>query len=62
MLLSAAMMLKIALNETDAGNHLENAINEILSQGYRTSDLNSSETGKQVGCSQMGELIAEKMK
>ena len=30
MLLSAAMMLKIAFNETKAGTFLENAINEIL--------------------------------
>ena len=62
MLLSSAMMLKIALNETDAGNFLENAINEILSEGYRTSDLMSSGTSKQVGCSKIGELLAEKLK
>ena len=62
MLLSAAMMLKIALNEKDAGNHLENAINEILNEGYRTSDLMNSRTGKEVGCSQMGEIIAQKLK
>ena len=62
MLLSSAMMLKIALNENDAGNFLENAINEILSEGYRTSDLMSSGTVKQVGCTQIGELIAEKIK
>ena len=62
MLLSAAMMLKIAFNETKAGNYLENAINEILNEGYRTSDLMSNESTKQVGCSQMGELLAEKLK
>ena len=62
MLLSAAMMLKIAFNEKKAGNYLENAINEILNDGYRTSDLMSSETTKQVSCSQMGELLAEKLK
>ncbi len=62
MLLSAAMMLKIAFNETQAGNYLENAINEILTEGYRTSDLMSSGTTKQVGCSQMGGLLAEKLK
>ena len=62
MLLSAAMMLKIAFNETNAGNYLENAINEILTDGYRTSDLISSGPGKQVGCSKMGELIAQKLK
>jgi len=62
MLLSAAMMLKIAFHETEAGDYLENAINEILNEGYRTSDLMSNGKGKQVGCSQMGELIAEKLK
>ena len=62
MLLSAAMMLKIAFNETKAGNCIENAINEILNDGYRTSDLMSNQTTKQVGCSQMGELLAEKLK
>ena len=43
MLLSAAMMLKIALNETEAATFLENAINEILNNGYRTSDLMSNQ-------------------
>ena len=62
MLLSASMMLKIAFNETQAGNYLENAINELLTEGYRTSDLMSSETAKQVSCSQMGELLAKKLK
>ena len=62
MLLSAAMMLKIAFNETKAGNYLENAINEILNDGYRTSDLMCSETTKKVSCSQMGELLAKKIK
>ena len=62
MLLSASMMLKIAFNENDAGNYLENAINEILTEGYRTSDLLSNSTNKKVGCSKMGELIAEKLK
>ncbi len=62
MLLSAAMMLKIAFNETKAGNCIENAINEILNDGYRTTDLMSTETTKQVGCSQMGELLAAKLK
>ena len=62
MLLSASMMLKIAFNETEAATYLENAINEILNDGYITSDLMSNETTKQVGCSQMGELLAEKLK
>ena len=62
MLLSASMMLKIAFNESSAGNYLENVINEILTEGYRTSDLMSKGIGKQVSCSQMGQLIEEKVK
>ena len=62
MLLSAAMMLKIAFNETKAANCIENAINESLNDGYRTSDLLSSGKEKQVSCSQIGEVIAEKLK
>ena len=62
MLLSAGMMLNIAFNETNAGNYLENAINEILNDGYRTSDLMSQGTTKQVSCSQIGELLTEKLK
>jgi len=61
MLLSAAMMLKIAFNETNAANFIEDSINEILTEGFRTSDLMNSGSGKQVSCSQMGELIAEKL-
>ncbi|WP_269624670.1 3-isopropylmalate dehydrogenase [Prochlorococcus marinus] len=62
MLLSAAMMLKIAFNETQAANSLENAINQILTEGYRTSDLMSEQITKKVGCYQMGELLAKKLK
>ena len=40
----------------------ENAINEVLTEGYRTTDLMSSGIGIEVGCSKMGELIAEKLK
>jgi len=61
MLLSAVMMLKIAFNETHAANYLENVINQILTEGYRTSDLMSSGSGKQVSCSEIGTLIAEKL-
>tara|TARA_Y100001968_G_scaffold11012_1_gene9235 strand:+ start:11802 stop:12884 length:1083 start_codon:yes stop_codon:yes gene_type:complete len=61
MLLSAAMMLKIAFNQQDAGNYLETSINELLNDGYRTPDLMSSGIEKQVGCSEIGELLQEKL-
>tara|TARA_Y100001968_G_scaffold304782_1_gene320096 strand:- start:34 stop:1113 length:1080 start_codon:yes stop_codon:yes gene_type:complete len=62
MILSAAMMLKIAFNETTAGDYIENTINEILTEGYRTPDLMSSDSDRPVGCARMGELIAEKLR
>tara|TARA_Y100001968_G_scaffold314728_1_gene340468 strand:- start:29 stop:1108 length:1080 start_codon:yes stop_codon:yes gene_type:complete len=62
MILSAAMMLKIAFNETNASNCLENAINEILKEGFRTLDLRTDKIEKNVSCSQMGALIEEKLK
>ena len=62
MLLSASMMLKIAFNETKAGDYIENAINEILAEGYRTPDLMNSGSCKQVGCTRIGELLEEKIK
>ena len=41
---------------------LDKAIFEPLAKGYRTADLMSSETDKQVSCSKIGELLAEKLK
>ncbi len=61
MMLSAAMMLRIAFKETDAANDLEKSINEVLAKGYRTADLSNSDTDKQVGCLKIGDLIAEKI-
>ena len=48
MVLSAAMMLKIGLNEKAAAESLEEAVNNVLNSGIRTSDLMSS------GCQEMG--------
>tara|TARA_Y100001968_G_scaffold278767_1_gene274292 strand:- start:16841 stop:17914 length:1074 start_codon:yes stop_codon:yes gene_type:complete len=56
MILSAAMMLRIGLKEEEAANSLENAVNNVLEQGYRTSDL-MSHGNNEVSCSQIGELI-----
>ncbi len=61
MMLSAAMMLKIAFKETNAANHLEKSINEVLAEGYRTADLSSSNTDKEVGCREIGDLVAKKI-
>ena len=57
--LSAAMMLRYALNQPTAADKIEKAVVQVLEQGYRTGDI-KSEGMKLVGCKAMGEaLIAE---
>ncbi|MEM8638762.1 MAG: 3-isopropylmalate dehydrogenase [Cyanobacteria bacterium P01_G01_bin.54] len=54
--LSAAMMLRYALNQPAAATTLETAVTTVLDQGYRTGDI-MSEGMKAVGCKGMGEAL-----
>lgn len=54
--LSAAMMLRYALDAPDAAIEIENVVNQALDQGYRTGDIMSPGM-KAVGCQQMGEIL-----
>ncbi|MEB3341691.1 3-isopropylmalate dehydrogenase [Okeania sp.] len=54
--LSAAMMLRYALEQPVAADKIENGVFEVLEQGYRTGDI-MSEGMKQVGCKEMGEVL-----
>ncbi len=54
--LSAAMMLRYGLNESKAATEIENAVNQVLDQGYRTRDIMSPGM-KAVGCKEMGEVL-----
>ena len=54
--LSAAMMLKYGLNEPEAADRIEQAVMQVLDQGYRTGDIMSPGM-KAVGCQAMGEAI-----
>lgn len=54
--LSAAMMLRYGLNEPDAAQRLEDAVQTVLNQGYRTGDI-FSEGMTMVGCQAMGETL-----
>ena len=56
MALSTAMMLKIGLNESQAADNIELAIDKVLSQGFRTVDL-EDEGSIVISCSEMGERI-----
>lgn len=54
--LSAAMMLRYGLDEPVAAAKLEQAVFQVLDQGYRTGDI-MSEGMTFVGCQQMGEAL-----
>lgn len=54
--LSAAMMLRYGLNQPEAAMMIENAVNRVLDQGYRTGDI-MAEGMTAVGCQGMGEAL-----
>ena len=58
--LSAAMLLRYSLNMDAAADDVENAVKQVLKDGYRTGDI-MSEGMKEVGTSQMGDLIAARI-
>ena len=60
MALSTSMMLKIGLNEVEAANDIEIAIDNVLSKGYRTSDLDNGNC-KILSCSEIGEKIIQEI-
>jgi len=58
--LSIAMLLRYTLNLEKEAQTIENAVNKVLEEGYRTGDIMSP--GKTlVGTSKMGELITERL-
>jgi len=54
--LSAAMMLRYGLDEPEAADRIEQAVMQVLDQGYRTGDIMSAGM-KAVGCQAMGEAL-----
>ncbi len=61
MILSATMMLRIALKEEKAAEILETAIDKVFSKGFRTPDL-ANETSIKIGCKGIGDEILEVIK
>ncbi len=57
-ILSIAMMLKYSFHLEEESQAIENAVNQVLDQGYRTVDM-MSDGMKQVSCSQMGDLVVK---
>lgn len=58
--LSAAMMLRYSLDLDEAADAIENAVRQVLKDGFRTGDI-MSEGCTKVGCRRMGDLIAERI-
>lgn len=58
--LSAAMMLRYSFDLDAEADAVERAVKQVLAEGYRTGDI-MSEGCTQVGCSRMGDLLAERI-
>ena len=55
-ILSAAMMLRFSLNQEEAAQRIERAVQAVLSQGLRTADIYSDGT-QRVGTAGMGDAV-----
>ena len=59
-ILSAAMMLRYSFDLDKEADAVENAIKQVLKEGYRTVDI-MSDGCKEVKCDEMGTLISERV-
>ena len=59
-ILSAAMMLRYTFDLDKEADAVENAVKQVLKDGYRTIDIHSEGT-QLVSCSEMGDLICERI-
>lgn len=60
-ILSCAMMLRDSFNLSNEAKSIENAVSEVLNEGFRTGDI-MDEGGKLLGTREMGDLIVSKLK
>ncbi|OBW90706.1 3-isopropylmalate dehydrogenase [Gallibacterium genomosp. 3] len=58
-ILSAAMMLRYSFQLEEAAQAIENAVKQVLAEGYRTADL--ADQSAPVSTSEMGDLIAARI-
>ena len=59
-ILSAAMMLRYTFDLDKEADAIENAVKQVLVEGYRTCDIVSDKTTL-VACDEMGDLIKERI-
>jgi 3-isopropylmalate dehydrogenase len=60
-LLSASMLLEHSLGMRAEAEAIENAVESVLREGYRTRDLHTGHGTKFVGCKAMGRLVRERI-
>ena len=60
-ILSASMMLRYSFDLDKEADAIDAAVKQVLKDGYRTGDIMSDGCIK-VGCSKMGDLLAERIK
>ena len=65
-ILSAAMMLRFSFDMEKEAQSIENAVSQVLDNGYRTADIMPQSEAEaasctKVSCSEMGRLIIEKL-
>ena len=60
-ILSAAMLLEHSLGMRSEAETIEQAVEGVLHDGYRTRDLGAGSGTKVVGCKAMGRLVREKL-
>jgi 3-isopropylmalate dehydrogenase len=60
-ILSAAMMLRFSLDQAEAADRIERAVQEVLAQGLRTADIFSEGTTR-VGTKEMGDAVVARLK
>lgn len=58
-ILSAAMMLRFALDEANAALKIEKAVKRVLKEGYRTKDISSYGAKEVCSTSEIGSIIAD---
>ncbi|RVU86325.1 3-isopropylmalate dehydrogenase [Leucothrix sargassi] len=55
-ILSASMMLRYSLDQSDVADRIDAAVQQVLADGYRTADIYEEGT-KKVGTSEMGDAV-----
>ena len=60
-ILSLSMMLKYNLNKPELSDKVEIAVQQVLSDGFRTGDIYTDDNQSLVSCSKMGDLIIERI-